>query len=74
MRQATAAAARNIIADLAGTPVKQYRHRDLGLVVDLGGPAAAAYPPRPRFGTHPARFGRQDPTRVIGKRRQALRQ
>lgn len=43
MRQATAAA-RNIVADLAGQPVREYRHRDLGLVVDLGGPDAAATP------------------------------
>ena len=43
MRQATAAA-RNIRADLSnGTPTP-YRHHDLGLVVDLGGPDAAATP------------------------------
>ena len=43
MRQATAAA-RNIRADLNhGTPTP-YRHHDLGLVVDLGGPDAAATP------------------------------
>ncbi len=43
MRQATTAA-RNIAADLGhGTP-RPYRHRDLGLVVDLGGPDAAATP------------------------------
>jgi NADH dehydrogenase len=43
MRQATAAV-RNIRADLSnGTPTP-YRHHDLGLVVDLGGPDAAATP------------------------------
>lgn len=45
MRQA-AAAARNILADLDPSrgDARPYRHRDLGLVVDLGGPAAAATP------------------------------
>lgn len=43
MRQATAAA-RNIAADLGDGIAKPYRHRDLGLVVDLGGPDAAATP------------------------------
>ena len=43
MRQATAAA-RNIAADLGHGTARPYRHRDLGLVVDLGGPDAAATP------------------------------
>ncbi len=45
MRQATSAAA-NILADVdpAHGKARPYRHRDLGLVVDLGGPDAAATP------------------------------
>jgi NADH dehydrogenase len=45
MRQATAAA-RNILADVDRSPgdARPYRHHDLGLVVDLGGPSAAATP------------------------------
>jgi len=45
MRQATAAA-RNILADLGlgDRSARPYRHHDLGLVVDLGGPDAAATP------------------------------
>lgn len=43
MRQATAAS-RNILADLRQAAPRPYRHRDLGLVVDLGGPDAAATP------------------------------
>jgi NADH:ubiquinone reductase (H+-translocating) len=43
MRQATAAS-RNILASLSGGEIRPYRHRDLGLVVDLGGPDAAATP------------------------------
>lgn len=45
MRQATAAA-RNLLADLepARGYARPYRHHDLGLVVDLGGPDAAATP------------------------------
>lgn len=43
MRQGPAAA-RNIAADIAGRPMRAYRHRDLGLVVDLGGSAAVAKP------------------------------
>ena len=42
-RQATAAA-RNIRADLGGGMLHDYEHHDLGLVVDLGGPDAAATP------------------------------
>lgn len=43
MRQATAAA-RNIAASLGYGAARPYRHKDLGLVVDLGGPDAAATP------------------------------
>ncbi|RKT78248.1 NADH dehydrogenase [Terracoccus luteus] len=43
MRQGNAVA-RNVLADLAGQLRTPYRHRDLGLVVDLGGPDAAARP------------------------------
>lgn len=43
MRQASAAA-RNILADLGHGTARPYRHHDLGLVVDLGGPDAAATP------------------------------
>lgn len=43
MRQGPAAA-RNIVAALAGKPPRLYRHHDLGLVVDLGGWDAAARP------------------------------
>ena len=38
------AAARNVIATLRGTPLRPYRHKDLGLVVDLGGTRAVAKP------------------------------
>lgn len=43
MRQATAAA-RNITASLGSGTARPYKHHDLGLVVDLGGPDAAARP------------------------------
>lgn len=43
MRQGTALAA-NVIADVRGQPRRDYRHHDLGLVVDLGGSQAAAKP------------------------------
>jgi NADH dehydrogenase len=43
MRQGPAAA-RNIAALIAGSPMHAYRHRDLGLVVDLGGSSAVAKP------------------------------
>jgi len=50
MRQATAVT-RNIRAGLGRGAVKPYRHRDLGLVVDLGGPdAAASRRPDPNVG------------------------
>jgi len=37
-------AAENVVASLAGRPTRDYRHRDLGLVVDLGGAEAVAKP------------------------------
>jgi NADH dehydrogenase len=43
MRQGPAAA-RNIIARIRGRDLRAYRHRDLGLVVDLGGAGAVAKP------------------------------
>jgi NADH:ubiquinone reductase (H+-translocating) len=43
MRQGPAAA-RNILASIRGKPLRPYRHRDLGLVVDLGGMQAVARP------------------------------
>ena len=43
MRQGPAAA-RNIVARIRGRNLCPYRHRDLGLVVDLGGGAAVAKP------------------------------
>ena len=43
MRQGPAAA-HNIVASIRGTSLAPYRHRDLGLVVDLGGRAAVAKP------------------------------
>ncbi len=42
-RQAPVAAA-NVAATLQGRPTRAYRHRDLGLVVDLGGTDAVAKP------------------------------
>lgn len=54
MRQATAAA-RNIAADLGAGTARLYRHRDLGLVVDLGGPDAAATPVGLRLRGRPAK-------------------
>lgn len=42
-RQAPVAAA-NVAAGLAGRPTRDYRHRDLGMVVDLGGSDAVAKP------------------------------
>lgn len=42
-RQA-ATVARNAVAALRGTPLSQYRHRDLGFVIDLGGLQATADP------------------------------
>ncbi len=43
MRQGRAVA-RTIAADIHGRERRPYRHRDLGLVVDLGGPQAVARP------------------------------
>jgi NADH dehydrogenase len=37
-------AAKNLAAALHGMPLGQYRHRDLGLVVDLGGADAVSKP------------------------------
>ncbi|WP_018656516.1 NAD(P)/FAD-dependent oxidoreductase [Actinomadura flavalba] len=37
-------AADNVISSLLGRPTREYRHRDLGLVVDLGGGQAVARP------------------------------
>ena len=42
-RQARTAAA-NVAASLTGQPTREYRHRDLGMVVDLGGAEAVAKP------------------------------
>ena len=38
------AAARNVVATLRREPLQPYRHKDLGLVVDLGGTQAVAKP------------------------------
>ncbi|MFF0745504.1 NAD(P)/FAD-dependent oxidoreductase [Streptomyces sp. NPDC004111] len=38
------AAAMNVLSAIRGFPSADYRHRDLGLVVDLGGPQAVARP------------------------------
>jgi NADH dehydrogenase len=54
IRQA-AVAAHNIWADLGHGTGKPYRHRDLGLVVDLGGPDAAATPLGLRLRGRPAK-------------------
>ncbi|MEV0123807.1 NAD(P)/FAD-dependent oxidoreductase [Streptomyces sp. NPDC050703] len=43
MRQGWAAA-KNVLAALRGTPLADYRHKDLGLVVDLGGIQAVSKP------------------------------
>ncbi|MET8475461.1 NAD(P)/FAD-dependent oxidoreductase [Streptomyces sp. NPDC006422] len=43
MRQGWAAA-RNVLASVRGTPLTPYRHKDLGLVVDLGGIQAVSKP------------------------------
>ncbi|MDL5155800.1 NAD(P)/FAD-dependent oxidoreductase [Actinomycetospora termitidis] len=42
-RMATTAAD-NVVASLRGEPLTQYKHHDLGLVVDLGGTQAVAHP------------------------------
>lgn len=47
-RQAVVAAD-NVIASLRGAPLTQYKHHDLGLVVDLGGTQAVAHPLRFRL-------------------------
>jgi NADH dehydrogenase len=43
MRQGKVAAD-NVISEMAGRPLRDYVHKDLGLVVDLGGPRAVAKP------------------------------
>jgi len=43
MRQGKVAAD-NVISAMAGRPLRTYEHKDLGLVVDLGGPRAVAKP------------------------------
>jgi NADH:ubiquinone reductase (H+-translocating) len=43
MRQGKVAAD-NVISAMAGRPLREYFHKDLGLVVDLGGPRAVAKP------------------------------
>lgn len=42
-RMATTAAD-NVVASLHGRPLREYKHHDLGLVVDLGGTQAVAHP------------------------------
>jgi NADH dehydrogenase len=42
-RQAVTAAD-NVVASLRGQPLHDYKHHDLGLVVDLGGTQAVAHP------------------------------
>jgi NADH:ubiquinone reductase (H+-translocating) len=37
-------AADNVVASLRGQPLREYKHHDLGLVVDLGGTQAVAHP------------------------------
>lgn len=43
VRQAVVAAD-NVVASLRGEPLREYKHHDLGLVVDLGGTQAVAHP------------------------------
>jgi NADH dehydrogenase len=43
VRQAVIAA-ENVVASLRGQPLREYKHHDLGLVVDLGGTQAVAHP------------------------------
>lgn len=43
MRQGKVAAD-NVLSEMAGRPLRDYTHKDLGLVVDLGGPRAVAKP------------------------------
>ena len=47
-------AADNVVASLQGRPLRPYRHHDLGLVVDLGGPDAVAKPLRVDLSGWPA--------------------
>ncbi|MGV9246355.1 NAD(P)/FAD-dependent oxidoreductase [Streptomyces sp. NPDC003710] len=55
MRQGWAAA-KNVAATLRGTPRSAYRHRDLGLVVDLGGFQAVSKPVGVQLTGPPAQF------------------
>jgi NADH dehydrogenase len=49
-------AAENIVATLSGEPLRNYRHHDLGFLVDLGGRDAAANPLGLRITGPPARW------------------
>jgi NADH dehydrogenase len=49
-------AAENIVASLRGEPLRDYRHRDLGFLVDLGGRDAAANPLGLRITGLPAKW------------------
>jgi NADH dehydrogenase len=55
MRQGWAAAG-NVVATLRGQALKNYRHKDLGLVVDLGGMQAVARPLGIQLSGLPAQF------------------
>jgi NADH dehydrogenase len=50
-----ALAARNVAASLQGRPLEQYKHHDLGFLVDLGGTQAAANPLRVPLSGLPAK-------------------
>lgn len=54
-RQAVTAAD-NVVASLRGEPLTDYKHHDLGLVVDLGGSQAVAHPLRLELTGLPAQF------------------
>ena len=49
-------AGRNVAASLLGRPLRQYKHHDLGFVVDLGGWQAAANPLRVPLSGFPAKI------------------
>ena len=49
-------AADNVVASLRGRALKQYKHHDLGLVVDLGGSQAVAHPLNLELTGVPAQF------------------
>jgi NADH dehydrogenase len=46
----------NVVASLRGEPLAEYKHRDLGLVVDLGGSQAVAHPLKLELSGVPAQF------------------